>query len=210
MATKLYGGSKGYGAVRIGAFASLIDTEIITIGNKVYEWDNNAAVTAGRKLVTIGASDAACATNLAAAINAEPPTQHAVVAYVDPVDTKLVRIETVGAADVGLMTFTTTMAHVSNTIAAVANKLAGAESQRNRVEDDGEYIVTAQDILAGNIMIPTKLQTPRRARFQCYTTDGDLKVITWRKTISTTRIKITANGATAPIQGDVIVWNASE
>lgn len=210
MATKLYAGSKGYGAVRIGDFANLADGEVIVIGNKTYEWDNNAAVTAGRKLVTIGASDAACATNLAAAINAEPPTQYAVVAYVDPVDTKLVRIETVSAADAGLMTFTTTMADGDNTIAAISNKLAGAESQRNRVEDDGEYIVTAQDILAGNIMIPTKLQTPRRCRFICYTTNGDQKVITWRKSISTTRIKITSNGATAPIAGDVIVWNASE
>jgi len=210
MGTIEYRGSKGYGAVRIGDFANLADGEIITIGNKVYEWDNNAAVTAGRKLVTIGGSDAACATNLAAAINAEPPTLYPVVAYVDPVDTKTVRIETTKQADAGLMTFTTTMADGDNIIAAVANKLAGAESQRLQVLDEGEYVVTALDLLATNIMIPTSHSTPRKVTFLCYDTNGMQRVLSWRGSVSNGRIKISTNGATPPIAGDRILWKTYE
>jgi len=211
MGRKLYNGTKGFGSVRIGDNANLADAEVIVLGSKTYEWnDTEGDIVAGRVWLNRSAgSDALCAAELVAKINANKPSK-AVTAYVDPVDTKVVRIETDKQSDAGQIAFTTTMGDSDNVIAAVSNKLGGAESSRNRVEDEGEYPVNAIDILAANIMIPTALQTPRFVKFECFASTGEHKAITWRATISGTRIKISSNGATAPIAGDVIRWQACE
>ena len=44
------------GAIRIADYANILDGEKIVIGNKTYEWDDDASVGAGNVLVTIGAS----------------------------------------------------------------------------------------------------------------------------------------------------------
>jgi len=199
-------GNKSYGSVRIAAFASLIDGEIITIGDKDFEWDNNAAVTSGNILVTIGASDAISIANLRDAINTAYPST--LVAYVDPVDTKVLRIEGFDAGALGALAFTTDMAHASNIIAAVAGILAGSSNDENRARAGGVYTVTALDVLAANIMIPTPFSAPVLGSLRVVTSADVPKYFTAKPTISGTRIKIAEQGATALVAGDKITWEA--
>src|SRR5687768_1378332 len=145
MGLYLYNGSKAYGATRIGSHGNLLDGEIITIGNKIFEWDDDAAVTPGRILVDIGANAIAAIANLVAAVNLNKP-ERPVTAHVDPLDTAVARIiaDDVGAR--GNMVFTTTMAHASNIIDAVAGLLKGGEDAITQTLHRNTHIVTALDV----------------------------------------------------------------
>lgn len=199
-------GNKSYGSVRIADFASLIDGEIITIGEKIFEWDDNAAVDPGNFPVTIGATDAECITNLMDQINAEYPST--LVAYVDPVDTKTLRIEAMEAGGLGNLVFTTDMADADNIIAAVAGELAAGASDENRARASGTYIVTALDVLAENLMIPTPFSAPVLGNLRVVTSADVPKYISDKPTISSTRIKISKNGATNLAADDKVTWEA--
>ncbi len=210
MGEMVFPGSKAHGAWRCGDHANLADGDLIVIGNKTYEIDNNAAVGAGHVPVTKGGSAAADATALAAAINGTPPTPGTlsapVVAYVDPIDTAVVRIEAVNAGLAGNMTFTTTMGDSDNIIDAVGGLMVGGAAASLRHEASDRYLVTALDVLAGCIMIPTPLTAPKLLSLECYSATGLKKAITSLVTISTTRIKIDTDGATNPAEGDYIAW----
>src|SRR5687768_11202221 len=65
-------GNKAVGAIHLSGQPA--DTGIVTIGDKVYEFDSNATFTAGRVQVVIGGDAAATALALIAAINANKPT----------------------------------------------------------------------------------------------------------------------------------------
>ena len=202
-------GNKSYGAVRIADFANLLDGELITLGDpleggKVFEWDSNAAVGAGNILVTIGASDAACINNLRDAINAE--LDQYLLAYVDPVDTKTLRIEGVEPGGLGNLVFTTTMLDANNIIAAVSGALADGGADENRARASGVYIVTALDVLATSLMIPTPFAAPALGNLRVVSSADVPKYITSKPTISGTRIKITDNGATVLAAGDKVTW----
>lgn len=203
-------GLKSVGAIRVGDFANLLDGEVIVIGDKTYEWDNNAAVTAGHVLVTIGASDAACIVNLMAAINANKPSIP-VSAVVDPKDAKTARIYADNRGAAGNIDFTTDMADAGNVIAAVDDLLANGENGGNQIRHRGVYVVTAIDILADNLMIETGL--PNSIDWfsaEVRTTAGVPKAHTMELTASGTKIRGNFAGATDPVEGDVITWEAGE
>jgi len=202
-------GSKSYAAVQITDFANLLDEETITIGDpdnggKVFEWDNDAAVTDGNIAVTIGGSDAVCITNLRDAINAQMPSQ--VVAYVDPVNTKTLRLEAANEGALGNLDITHTMLDAGNTVAAVADKFAGGDNDGNRARASGTYVVTAQDVTATNVMIPTPFAAPVLGALRVVSSADVPKYFTSKPTISGTRIKITDNGATVLAAGDKVYW----
>jgi hypothetical protein len=207
-------GNKSYGAVRIGDHANLLDEETITIGDplnggKVFEWDDDAAVTAGNILVDIGADAEEAIDNLKAAINAQMPSK--VLAYDDPVETETLRIEAVDAGDLGNLAFEHTMLDAGNIIAAVDDKLAGGSNDGNRARAADAYIVTALDVLAEVLTIPTPFAAPVLGSFRVVDADGIHQYITDKVTISDTRIVVTKAGATNVAEGDVIhfeVWSA--
>lgn len=202
-------GNKSFGSVIISDFANLLDGETITIGDplnggKVFEWDDDAAVTAGHVAVTIGVSDTVCITNLRDAINAQMGAL--LVAYVDPVNTDVLRIEAYDAGALGNLAFEHDMSDAGNTIAAVADALAGGSNDGNRARASGVYTVTAIDVSATNVMIPTPFAAPILGALRVVTSADVPKYFTSKPTISGTRIKITDNGATLLAAGDKIYW----
>jgi hypothetical protein len=203
-------GNKSFGSVLISDFAALLDEEIITIGDplnggKVFEWDDDAAVAVvGAVAVEIGANDAECIENLRDAINAEMPSK--LLAYVDPVNTDVLRIEAVNEGDLGNLDFTTDMGDAGNIIAATADKLAGGSNDGNRSRASDTYVVTAVDVAAGNIMIPTPFAAPTLGCIRVVTSADVPKYFTAKPTISAGRVKITEQGATALVAGDKIYW----
>lgn len=204
-------GNKSKGSVRIADFASLLDTEVIVIGNKTFEWDDNAAVTAGNVLVTIGASDAISITNLRDAINANKPTPP-VDAVVDPKDTKVLRIEATNRGAAGNMAFTTDMADADNIIAAVADKLDGGENGGQQTLHRDVYTVTALDVLADNIMIPTGIpNTPRFRQVEFLSAAGlQRNTVTALVTLVGKDLRIDFAGAVDLVAGDLVVWQVWE
>ncbi len=197
-------GNKSYGSVRIADFANLLDGEVITIGAKIFEWDDDATVSGSNIAVDIGVSDAECITNLRDQINAEYPST--LVAYVDPVDTKTLRIEAMEAGGLGNLVFTTTMLDANNIIAAVSGALADGGADENRARASGVYVVTALDVLATSLMIPTPFAAPALGNLRVVSSADVPKYITSKPTISGTRIKITDNGATVLAAGDKVTW----
>lgn len=197
-------GNKSYGSVRIADFANLLDGQIITIGEKIFEWDDDAAVDPGNILVEIGVDDAECITNLIDQINAEYPTT--LLAYVDPVDPKTLRIEAKEPGGLGNLVFTTDMADGDNIIAAVGGELAAGAGDENRARASGTYVVTALDVLAENLMIPTPFSAPFLGNLRVVSSADVPKYITDKPTISSTRIKISKNGATNLATGDKVTW----
>ncbi len=199
---RFYGG-KAVGSVRIGDFANLLDGETITIGGKVFEWDNNASVGAGNVAVTIGASNAACATNLRDAINANPPATP-VTASIDPVDTATVRIIANSRGSAGNLALATTMADGDNVLSGAA--MIGGENGGTQRLHRGEYAVTALDAAAGSVVIPTGHTTARFAQVEVRSAAGVLKSITDKVTVSAGNIVIDVDGATNIAATDVITW----
>jgi len=205
-------GNKSYGAVRISDFANLLDEETITIGDpdnggKVFEWDDDDALAnADAVAVEIGANDAECITNLRDAINDNMGAL--LVAYVDPVDTKVLRIEGADAGALGNLAFETDMSDGGNVIAAVSDLLEGGSNDENRARAGDEYTVTAIDALAENIMIPTPFSAPVLGNLRVVSSSDVPKYYTWKPTISGSRIKISKNGATDLVEGDKITWEA--
>jgi hypothetical protein len=205
MGRQKFEGVKAMGAVRLAVNPA--DTETVTIGNKVYEFDNNAAVTAGRVSVTIGGSAAATAANLITAINANKPTP-GVTAYADPIDNLTVRLEADAVGSDGNMALAETMAGAGNEVSAA--NMTGGENAVNQVEARGEHVVTALDVAAGCIMISTGLSTPRFRQIDCWSSTGLQKALTSLCTFDGSRIKIDFDGATNPVAGDLVSWAAWE
>lgn len=200
------------GAAIIGAKANLADGEVIVLGSKTYEWnDTEGDVTAGRVWLdrTVG-SNALAAAELKDKINANPPSVP-VLAYIDPVNSTVVRIEAEGEGDRGNIAFTTTMSDPLNYIAASDDDtLSHGANAETRHAAEGSYLVTALDVDAGCIMIPTGLQAPTKRQIECWSATGLKKNLTTLCTFdSDGRIKMDFDGATDPAEGDTICWTAS-
>lgn len=200
-------GAVGHGAVRIGNHAGLADAEKIVIGDKSYEWESAGGVTAGAVAVAIGANAAADIQNLVNAINANKPSRP-VTAYIDPIDTAVCRFQADDEGDRGNLDFTTTMADPANIIDAVAGKMRGGENAGNQKLHRGKYVVSALDVAAGNLMIPTGHQAPKHMQIDAWSASGLQKALTTLFTFDGTRIKGDFDGATNPVAGDVIEWQA--
>ncbi|HKS17042.1 MAG TPA: hypothetical protein VJU16_07000 [Planctomycetota bacterium] len=208
MGRQKYEGAKSQGAVRLSANPADGNTVTITPVSgtaKVYEFDSGGGVGAGNVAVTIGGTAALTIAALVAAINANKPTP-AVVAYVDPIDTSTCRIEGEFAGSAG----NHGLAVVGGNLSTTGANLTGGENAENQVEARGEYIVTALDVTAQNIMISTGLGSPRMFQLECRSSTGLLKSLTSLCTIDGSRIKVDTDGATNPAAGDKLVWSAWE
>lgn len=204
-------GGLGAAAVRLGNNAGLLDAERIDIGDqtpggggKSYEWDNNAAVGVGKVLVTIGASAALSAIELRDKINANKPTPPC-TAFIDPLDTSVVRIEADARGTRGNMPLVETMADPLNVISGPA--FVGGEDALNQVVGRSDYVVTPIDVAAGSVVISTGLPTTIRfPQIECRTATGVRKILTSLVSSSGSRIQIDFDGATNPVAGDKISW----
>lgn len=197
-------GNKAQGSIHL-ANNTIVDGDYLTIGSKVYEFDDDAAVTSGRVLVTIGGSAAATAANLIAAINANKPSRP-VTAAIDPTNVSGQKVnliaDRVGAA--GNIALTENVANAGLTVSGAT--LLGGENASEQDVARGQYVVTAADILADGIVIETGLTSPRFPITELRTTAGLIKAATYLLTISGSKLIFTFAGATDPIAGDVLRW----
>lgn len=200
-------GMVAIGAVRIGDHANLLDGETISIGDKTYEWDDNASVTTGNVAVTIGADAPADIVNLRNAINANKPSVP-VTATVDPIDTATLRIAADAQGAAGNLALAETMSDADNVVSGPA--MTDGENAGTQTVSRGKYTVTAIDVSAGSIILPTALATPRFFQLDCRSATGLEKAITSLATIDGATLKIDFDGATNPVAGDVLYWDAWE
>lgn len=201
-------GVKAQGSIRIADFANILDGETIVIGNKTYEWDDDASVTPGRVAVTIGASDAACITNLIAAINANKPTPP-VTAAVDSKDANTCRLTCDKVGTSGNMALTESTVDADAVVVSGAT-LVGGENGGSQRDARGQYTVTDIDVSADQLVIETGLQSPRFVEVQLRTSAGVPKAHTAEVTVSGSKIVLNFAGATDPAAGDVATWEAWE
>ncbi len=200
-------GINATGAIRL-ANNTLVDGETITIGDRVYEWDNNASVTSGNILVTIGGTVAASITNLIAAINANKPSV-AVTASADPIDALVIRLVADAQGANGNLALAETIADVNNIVSG-ANMVNG-ENAGSQIFHQGEYVVTALDVLATNVLIPTGLTTPKNVRVEIRDTLGVFREdITGAVTVVLGNILHDFAGVTDLIAGDRVIWQGRE
>ena len=200
-------GIKAIGSIH---FASnvLVDGETITIGDRIYEFDDNASVTAPNILVTIGGSAAATVTNLIAAINANKPTVP-VTATVDPVSAVTIRIVGDAQGANGNLALAETVVDAGITLSGAL--MTDGENAGSQTVHRGLYIVTANDVLAANIVIPSGLTTPRFVEADLRDTNGVFREdITGQLTVVSGEIHHGFEGATDLVAGDQIIWQAWE
>lgn len=208
-------GGRSIGAIRIALNPA--DGEHVTIGpvpavggvtGKRYEFDNNAAVTAGNIPVTIGGSAAASAIALRNAINANKPTPVGVTATLDPIDPLTIRLQADAPGAAGNLALAETMAGAGNEVSGAV--MTGGENGGNQTLHRGEYVVTAIDVAAGNILIHTGLQGPRFLQIDVIDTADKPKYITSITKFDGPNIQIDFDGATNPAAGDKVSWGAYE
>jgi hypothetical protein len=202
--------AKGQGAVRIGAYASLVDGNHIHIDDKIYEFDNNASVTEGAIAVTIGGSNTATALALKNAINANPPT-HAVVAAIDSVDDSVVNLTATYGGPAGNVALSATMTGASNIVSGAA--LTGGESDGNQKLARGTYEVTALDVAAGRVLIETSRSGPRFKQLDFCAAGGTPLYVTGQVTIAGGKLLYTfddGSGGVNPEAGDTVDWQVYE
>ncbi len=209
MGETVFPGNKSYGAIRIGAYASLVNGDIVTIGTKVYEFRTSGSPSAGHVAVAVGADGPGTASNLQAAIAANPNVPK-IDAYIDAVDTKVVRLEGDDSGILGNVVFSASMTGATNIIDQTSGFLLGGEAGNLRHEDAGRYTVTALDIAAGSIMIPTKIAAPRIMSIQVYSSAGLRKYETTLWTTSSNHLLGTISGGTNPIATDIVCWSVRD
>jgi hypothetical protein len=206
-------GLRAVGAIRLNANPA--DGETVTIGpvpavggvtGKRFEFDNNAAVTAGNILVTIGGSAALSAIALRDKINTNKPTPVGITAEIDPVDTSTVRLYADAPGAGGNLALADTGAAIDVSSAV----MTGGEGSGNQTLHRGEHVVTALDVAAGNVMIDTGLSGPRFPQVDCFSAAGLQKALTSLVIVVGSKIQLDFDGATNPVAGDKISWGAYE
>ncbi len=202
-----YFGNHAQGAVRIGDISKVVDGKTLTIGSKVYEFDNDAAVTEGNVLVDIKGTEALQITELIAKVNANKPSVP-VTASVDPVDTKTMRLVADAPGDAGNIALSNDVADASFAVSAAT--LLGGENAGTQTVARGKYAVTAVDVSSTSIAIETGLVSPRFATIESYTSIGAKKTSTGLLTVSGTKLLVDFTGGTDHAAGDLIVWSAWE
>lgn len=199
-------GLKAQGFAFFGG-TTFVDGEVCVIGNKTYEFDDDAAVEAGNVLVDISSGTAALiAAAFLAAVNANKPTP-GVTAVIDPKSNVMVHLIADARGVGGNMAVTEDVADAAS---LVVGSLAGGESGGTQTEARGSHTVVASEVTADNIMIETGLTSPRFVDVEIRTAAGVPKAHTAEITVSGSKIRINFAGATDPAATDVIFWNAWE
>jgi hypothetical protein len=144
-------GRPATGHIRLAANPNDTDTLTITTGLVVvvYEFDNNAAVTAGRILVTIGASAAATATNLAAAILANQGIYLGAAAHAT--DTTVVDIATLAKG--GILTLAESTGGARVVVRDNGEELTTGDRQLYVIS----RVVVAEDVTRTRIRVDTRM-----------------------------------------------------
>jgi len=201
-----YFGNKAQGSVYF-TNNTFVDGETITIDDKVYEFDDDAAVTAGHVLVDIKGTAALTAAEFLAKVNANKPT-HPVTAVVDSKDNLMVHLIADKAGVAGNVALAETVTDAGLVISGAT--LVGGENAGTQTIARGLYTVTAKDITADHLIIETGLVSPRFFHVETRTAAGLIKDATFLATIVDSKIAIDFAGATDPIAGDTIRWEAFE
>jgi hypothetical protein len=192
-------GSKAQGAMTVGG-APIAD-DSITVGDKVYVFQ----VAAANNLeITIGGSDAATATNIVNAINANPPSA-SVDARVDSVDDTTVRLVADDVGSQGNITLAEAVTDAGFTVSGAA--LTGGENANFQTLDAGTYTVTTLDVTAESVEIDTAVSSPIILSYSVFSATGLFKgTLSNLITVSGSRILHDFTGATDVVAGDVIHW----
>lgn len=197
-------GGKAQGAIYFAGQPS--DGDYVTVGSKTYEFDDNAAVTAGRVLVTIGGTAALTAAALITAINANKPSVP-VTAVIDNVSNVTVRVAADSRGAEGNIALVKSGANIQ---VSAATLLYG-ENAGTQTVHRGEYVVTDQDVLATNVVIFTGLTSPRFPHLYVRKADGTFfETSTGVIAISGEQIRHDFTGGTDLAAGDKIEWMAWE
>ena len=203
---RTYGG-KARGAIYFGG-AQPTDGDLVVIGDKTFEFDDDATVTEGNVSVTIGGNLAASVAALLAAILANPPSP-GIVAAMDFVATTLcIRLTATNPGANGNVALSATMTDVLNIVSGAA--LTGGENPGDATIARGEYVVTALDVLTLSVVIPTGLVSPRFVQVERYRAGELLEAVTGVKTLSGGDLRHDFAGATDLAENDVIAWSAWE
>lgn len=171
-------GAPAYGHVRMTANANDGDTVTVTVSGVavIYEFDNDASITAGNISVTIGGSAATSAANLATAITANQPlavsaTQHAT-------DTTVVDILALeSGASFSLATNAAARITVQDNGGEMAEDLLYLWAR--------SYTVTAEDVSRGRVRFETGFDDITYTLFRIRTSTSDNTEIGWTGTAST-------------------------
>jgi hypothetical protein len=201
--TRFFGGKALVTSVRIGAFASLVNTDTITIGSKIYEW---GAGTTGRVQVVIGGSGALCITALIAAINANKPSVPC-TAVVDATDTSVCHVIADARGSAGNLVCASTMTGATNIISHTLG--VGGENGGNQILHRGSYALVALDVTTTAFRVPTGLASPAHFMFQVRRA-GVLIAVTDAVTVVGGDLVYTFAGATHAQAADVFAWMAWE
>ncbi len=200
-------GLKARGYVYFGG-TTFVDGETVVIGNKTYEFnDAIGTLTPGYVFVdTSGGTAALIAAAFIAAVNANKPTP-GVTAVADTKTAVMVVLVADARGSGGNMDVSDTVADAAS---CVVGDLIGGESGGTQTEARGSHTVTAADVLADNILIPTGLTSPRFFSITTRTATGLEKAVTALVTVVGGNLDYNFAGATDPIAGDVITWEAWE
>lgn len=200
------------GAVAQGSFHlannTIVDGETFSIGGKTYEFDDDASVSGTNVLVTIGGTAALTAAEMITKINANKPTP-GVTASIDPVSNVCVRLKADSRGAAGNLALAEAVSDAGFTKSGAT--LVGGENGGTQTEARGEYVVTAIDVLAANVVIETGLATPRFIKLYTRKADGTFfETSTGVITISGSQIRHDFAGATDLEAGDTLSWEAWE
>jgi hypothetical protein len=196
-------GRPATGHIRIAVNPTDADKVTVTNGaaNPVtYEFDNNAAVTAGNILVTIGASAAATATNLATAINAQQGKGgYAIVAAAHPTDTTVVDLVNTSGAALNL-TETTAGARVVVQDNAEETQMVPTKLYSVR------RVIVAEDVTRLRIRINTGMTAILNYIYRLQTAAANNAEIGYNGVVTVTGgvIEFDFSGATDPAAGNVL------
>lgn len=213
MGRQRYFGNRAHGVIIIEetiAVADVVDGELITIGNKVFEFDSDSSVTGSNVAVDISGTPTAQAVRatLIAAINANKPSipVTAVVGHTEPANTGVIIVEADAEGDAGNLVFTTTMA--TGTPASAIDGtglLQGGENGASQKEWRHTRTVEAEDVTAAGMQFDTGLSSPRFAEAHVRTAAG--ATIAWDGllTIDGREVRMDNSGAVDFAAGNVIV-----
>jgi len=200
-------GLKARGYAYFGG-TTFVDGETIVVGNKTYEL-RDAAAGLGAGNVWVDTSSGVAATIAAAflaAVNANKPTP-GVTASLDTKSNIMVVLVADARGAAGNMTVSNTVADAPS---CVTGSLIGGEAGGTQTEARGSHVVTDADVLADNIKIPTGLTSPRFFSIATRTSTGLAKATTALVTVVGAFLDYNFAGATDPVAGDVITWEAWE
>jgi len=201
-----YFGNPAQGSISFGS-NTIVDGEIITIGDKIYELRAAGSASAGHVLVGVGGTATLTAAALVAAINANKPTVP-VTASVDPITATVVRLVADAPGAAGNIALLEGVADAGVVVSGAT--LVGGENAGTQTVARGKYTVTANDVTATSIVIETGLVSPRFATIETYSSTGAKKTSTGLLTISGSKLLVDFTGSTDHAATDVIVWSAWE